>query len=344
MAEAGRQAGRKLTDEDKKAPWYSVGSAAHLDRQCKPCAFFHAQGCQSGADCQFCHLCPPREVQRRKRLRRRLAREQVMLDEWAWASGVADNQAEHSGFGASQIQQALGPMMTSSWFTATKPAWEPEPEDSHSSGTSTPPTECVGAYALPESVSRTTSCGTLGTANSPMFTNGMGGSMMALPMSYMGPTGGAPTLFTMAPIQTVGMIPAQNAEENDDSEPGSPTPFCCITDFGYSLLPPTVHSRGEPTPNVGVATTHSTQTHQVGGYAFVPMMVQVPLVQQPVPLPQPRHTPSQDYTVSYGSHNLNNNDGGADWAHQERRDGQKPDGTDANCRMRQWAVMNQSCS
>eukprot|EP00928_Gymnodinium_smaydae_P036021 TRINITY_DN25241_c1_g7_i1.p1 TRINITY_DN25241_c1_g7~~TRINITY_DN25241_c1_g7_i1.p1 ORF type:complete len:251 (-),score=35.39 TRINITY_DN25241_c1_g7_i1:69-821(-) len=57
----------------------SSGSRNHASRQCKPCAFFHAQGCQSGAACQFCHLCPPREIQRRKRLRRKIAREQLHL-------------------------------------------------------------------------------------------------------------------------------------------------------------------------------------------------------------------------------------------------------------------------
>lgn len=50
----------------------SVGSKHHATGRCKPCAFYHTKGCQSGAGCQFCHRCPAHEKQRRKRLRRQL--------------------------------------------------------------------------------------------------------------------------------------------------------------------------------------------------------------------------------------------------------------------------------
>lgn len=53
----------------------SVGSESHQAGRCKPCAFFHKQGCQNGTSCIFCHQCPPHEKQRRKRLRRRMIRE-----------------------------------------------------------------------------------------------------------------------------------------------------------------------------------------------------------------------------------------------------------------------------
>jgi len=49
---------------------FSRGSLLHGTGQCKPCAFFHTKGCQSAARCLFCHLCPPREKQRRKKLQR----------------------------------------------------------------------------------------------------------------------------------------------------------------------------------------------------------------------------------------------------------------------------------
>lgn len=62
---------------------FSEGSKDHASGNCKPCAFFHEKGCQTGAACNFCHLCPPREVQRRKRVRRRIAREQLARDEYA---------------------------------------------------------------------------------------------------------------------------------------------------------------------------------------------------------------------------------------------------------------------
>lgn len=50
----------------------SVGSLHHRTGRCKPCAFFHTKGCQNDRDCLFCHLCPPGEKQRRKRLRERM--------------------------------------------------------------------------------------------------------------------------------------------------------------------------------------------------------------------------------------------------------------------------------
>lgn len=51
----------------------SVGSDLHEDGKCKPCVFYHElEGCQHGTACTFCHACPPREFERRKRLRRNL--------------------------------------------------------------------------------------------------------------------------------------------------------------------------------------------------------------------------------------------------------------------------------
>lgn len=49
---------------------YSMGSDGHDLRQCKPCAFFHTKGCSSGRDCEFCHLCPKGEKQRRQKEKR----------------------------------------------------------------------------------------------------------------------------------------------------------------------------------------------------------------------------------------------------------------------------------
>lgn len=51
----------------------TVGSAAHFVGVCKPCAFVFKDGCASGADCKFCHLCQPGEKQRRQRGRRSAA-------------------------------------------------------------------------------------------------------------------------------------------------------------------------------------------------------------------------------------------------------------------------------
>jgi len=45
----------------------SIGSAGHRKGCCKPCAFVYKGGCENGALCTYCHLCPPGEKQRRKR-------------------------------------------------------------------------------------------------------------------------------------------------------------------------------------------------------------------------------------------------------------------------------------
>jgi len=48
---------------------WSIGSAEHSMGTCKPCAFLwkDASGCQHGANCKFCHMCPPGEVKKRKK-------------------------------------------------------------------------------------------------------------------------------------------------------------------------------------------------------------------------------------------------------------------------------------
>lgn len=50
------------------------GSAQHSLRSCKPCAFVHKEGCQSGVECQFCHLCQPGEKKMRKKERKQQKR------------------------------------------------------------------------------------------------------------------------------------------------------------------------------------------------------------------------------------------------------------------------------
>jgi len=53
----------------------SEGSHLH-PHDCKPCAWYHhARGCQRGADCEFCHLCPAGEIKRRKKEKYRMLRE-----------------------------------------------------------------------------------------------------------------------------------------------------------------------------------------------------------------------------------------------------------------------------
>lgn len=48
----------------------SIGSAKHQSGDCKPCAFLHSKGCESGVNCEFCHLCQPGEKKRRQKEKR----------------------------------------------------------------------------------------------------------------------------------------------------------------------------------------------------------------------------------------------------------------------------------
>jgi len=48
----------------------SIGSWEHHMGTCKPCAYFGERGCGNGAQCEYCHLCPPGELKRRQKARR----------------------------------------------------------------------------------------------------------------------------------------------------------------------------------------------------------------------------------------------------------------------------------
>jgi len=87
----------------------SVGSRYHDNGRCKPCAFFHTKGCQSGTACLFCHICPMHEKQRRKRLRRqlchtllsgsygRMVESSATLDTAARRKGKGQSKGEYNG-------------------------------------------------------------------------------------------------------------------------------------------------------------------------------------------------------------------------------------------------------
>jgi hypothetical protein len=95
---------------DDKAAWFSIGSEKHMSGSCKPCAFFHlAEGCENGTQCEFCHRCPPREKQRRKRLRRRLLREH----------GLQEQNRERRAFGHSRQNSTASTGTASTWDTGS---------------------------------------------------------------------------------------------------------------------------------------------------------------------------------------------------------------------------------
>merc|ERR1712087_664158 len=52
---------------------------AHRGGECRPCAYFFYKddGCRWGEDCQFCHLCRPGEMKRRKRARAKALKAQA---------------------------------------------------------------------------------------------------------------------------------------------------------------------------------------------------------------------------------------------------------------------------
>merc|ERR1711988_1670390 len=57
------------TDGESTSSFPTVGSAGH-PVECKPCAFLHTKGCQSGSECQFCHLCGPGEKKKRQKVKK----------------------------------------------------------------------------------------------------------------------------------------------------------------------------------------------------------------------------------------------------------------------------------
>merc|ERR1712159_916576 len=58
---------------DSRLP--SVGSAEHSIGLCSPCGFVHhTKGCAAGADCKFCHLCPPGTIEQKRKMKRKMVR------------------------------------------------------------------------------------------------------------------------------------------------------------------------------------------------------------------------------------------------------------------------------
>mmetsp|Transcript_18505 Transcript_18505/g.38480 ORF Transcript_18505/g.38480 Transcript_18505/m.38480 type:complete len:365 (-) Transcript_18505:341-1435(-) len=56
----------------------TVGSADHYLGTCRPCAHAHsAKSCMNGVQCPFCHLCPPGELKRQQKAKRRAQRNAV---------------------------------------------------------------------------------------------------------------------------------------------------------------------------------------------------------------------------------------------------------------------------
>jgi hypothetical protein len=70
----------------------------HGTSECKPCMFFHKDGCRQGDECSFCHLCPPEERKKKKRWQKLHEKQRLMKQEARrLAAELAD---EDRGFSA----------------------------------------------------------------------------------------------------------------------------------------------------------------------------------------------------------------------------------------------------
>lgn len=70
----------------------TLGSRGHHMGRCKPCAFVHNGGCESGILCQFCHLCEPGEKKRRAKQKKevyKMLRRQKSMAETALPSAAS---------------------------------------------------------------------------------------------------------------------------------------------------------------------------------------------------------------------------------------------------------------
>jgi len=59
---------------------FSTGSTLHHCGDCKPCAWYwKPNGCATEGECQYCHLCPPGELKKRKHAKVAMLRQQKAL-------------------------------------------------------------------------------------------------------------------------------------------------------------------------------------------------------------------------------------------------------------------------
>jgi len=80
-SEYGKEGSSNCSTDDTdqvKGDFPTKGSAKHHLGLCKPCAFVFKNGCNSGWDCEFCHICEPGEKKRRKKERKQIRRQKVV--------------------------------------------------------------------------------------------------------------------------------------------------------------------------------------------------------------------------------------------------------------------------
>lgn len=224
---------RSKVDVTSEVAGFSGGSERHMLGTCKPCAFFHLpEGCHSGAQCEYCHRCPPREKQRRKRLRRRLLREQ---EERTSQDLVYDQEMRCQRRHFRQCSTGSN-YSTGSWESVS--TWE--------SGSTVDSAE----YMVGTSSCQSSASGAGSSCSLAQVTNA--GSVMQ-PMVHMG--------FMQAIVPVYGVQQGFEVPLAAGCEPGggSSTPYACAqqqTSMAYSLNCPPPGCTLVPFP-------HSLQPHQV---------------------------------------------------------------------------------
>jgi len=83
----------RLADWLEELP--SQGSALHSTGGCKPCAFVHTKGCNTGKACNFCHLCDQGSSKRRKKFLREHVRTSCMVSGTDGHSKVMHGNTPH---------------------------------------------------------------------------------------------------------------------------------------------------------------------------------------------------------------------------------------------------------
>lgn len=74
--------GPRIEQEDAPAPFrkecWSIGAAGHASGTCAPCGWhWKPKGCSMGADCNYCHLCPPGTIGKRRKEKAKAVKKQM---------------------------------------------------------------------------------------------------------------------------------------------------------------------------------------------------------------------------------------------------------------------------
>mmetsp|Transcript_54734 Transcript_54734/g.127731 ORF Transcript_54734/g.127731 Transcript_54734/m.127731 type:complete len:613 (-) Transcript_54734:158-1996(-) len=122
-----------------RQPMTSIGSALHGTGECKPCAWFwKPKGCQNGAECRHCHLCPQGEIRQRKKSKDKNAKDDEQVDAGGYLGSLPLEplkvQLPESHVldlpdltGDLQEPQKVAPSPTSTMGADTLPTFQPPP-------------------------------------------------------------------------------------------------------------------------------------------------------------------------------------------------------------------------